>query len=343
MSPSSSTKQSRAEQIRNRRQVQSTPKKSLKKQPTMPIKTISPQKVTTRRTSSTSTSTSKTGYQYNANRRKVYVPLKTPGAEISLPALPNFKIGWRLSSFLIAVISLVAVIGLKSSSIFKINQVDLVGALRVPPEEVLAKINVANLSIVEVQPVDLETQVLSAFHDLKSAKVTVGLPAAITMDIVERVPAVLWDMEDVDEFWIDEEGYRFPVRGEATLPVYVKAEDFPPVPLTAALEETNEIDPLLVEALPQEISPDVDPEFVRAVLSLRTMMPADSTLLYSSRYGLGWQDTRGWKVYFGTNTAHIDQKLAQYSVIIEELQARRIQPVLISLEFLRAPFYRLEN
>jgi len=99
----------------------------------------------------------------------------------------------------------------------------------------------------------------------------------------------------------------------------------------------------LEESLPEEINPDVDPEFVTAVLSLKSKMPEDSTLLYSSRYGLGWQDTRGWKVYFGTNTAHIDQKLAQYSVIIEELQARKIQPVLISLEFLRAPFYRLEN
>lgn len=341
MSPSSSAKQTRSEQIRNRRQVQSTPKKSLKKQPTMPIKQTSPQKVTTRRTASTSSA--KTGYQYNANRRKVYVPLKTPGAEISFPSLPNFQVGWRLSSFLIAVISLVAVIGLKNSSIFKINQVELNGALRVPPEEVLAKINVANLSIVDVQPGDLENQVLAAFHDLKSVRVSVGLPAAITMDVVERVPAVLWDMEDEDEFWIDEEGYRFPVRGEATLPVYVKAEDFPPAPLIVAMEETNLIDELLEESLPEEINPDVDPEFVTAVLSLKSKMPEDSTLLYSSRYGLGWQDTRGWKVYFGTNTAHIDQKLAQYSVIIEELQARKIQPVLISLEFLRAPFYRLEN
>ena len=341
MSPSSSTKQTRSEQIRNRRQVQSTPKKSLKKQPTMPIKPTSLQKVTTRRTAPTSST--KTGYQYNANRRKVYVPLKTPGAEISLPAFPDFKIGWRLSSFLIAIISLVAVIGLKNSSIFRINQVDLIGAIRVPPEEVLAKINVANLSIVEIQPRDLESQVLSTFHDLKSARVSVGLPAAITMDVVERVPAVLWDMEDVDEFWIDEEGYRFPVRGEASLPVYVKAEDFPPAPLTVDLEVTNLIDDLLDKTQPEEINPDVDPEFVTAVLSLKSMMPTDSTLLYSSRYGLGWQDTRGWKVYFGTNTAHIDQKLAQYSVIIEELQARKIQPVLISLEFLRAPFYRLEN
>lgn len=149
-------------------------------------------------------------------------------------------------------------------------------------------------------------------------------------------------MEDEDEFWIDEAGFSFPMRGEATLPVYVKANNFPPSPLGDSDEEIAATDPI-VNSTVAERKPDVDPGFVGAILSLNTMLPEGCTLLYDSEYGLGWQDPRGWLVYFGTNTAHIDQKLAQYAKIIEEIQARNIQPALISLEFLRAPFYRLEN
>ncbi len=82
---------------------------------------------------------------------------------------------------------------------------------------------------------------------------------------------------------------------------------------------------------------------MNAILMLRPFIGDGIDLLYNPEYGLGWQDPHGWKVYFGTNIEDIDQKLAQYSVIIEALAARNIQPVLISLEFLHAPFYRLEN
>lgn len=340
MSPSTS-KQTRSEQIRSRRQDQNAPKKALKKQPPMPVKQAPTTRVTTRRTSSGYSNA--TSSQKQANRRKVYVPLKTPGAEISLPAMPNIQVGWRLASFLIFAVSLFALISLKNMSFFRISQVDLVGATRLPADEVIGKIAISDLSIVDVLPGDIENQVLSAFPEIKSAEVTIGLPAVVSVKVTERIPAVLWDMEDEDEFWIDEAGFSFPMRGEATLPVYVKANNFPPSPLGDSDEELIAATDPIVNSTVAERKPDVDPGFVGAILSLNTMLPEGCTLLYDSEYGLGWQDPRGWLVYFGTNTAHIDQKLAQYAKIIEEIQARNIQPALISLEFLRAPFYRLEN
>jgi len=48
-------------------------------------------------------------------------------------------------------------------------------------------------------------------------------------------------------------------------------------------------------------------------------------------------------VYFGRDINNIDIKLAEYQTIIGVLESQNITPTLISLEFLHAPFYRLEQ
>ncbi len=131
MTPSKKSNQTRAEQIRSQRQVQDKPKKAYKKLPKMPVNPTNQQRVTKRVT--TPSSSPKTRYQPNTNRRKVYVPLKTPGAELGLPALPDIKFGWRIVSILLFISCLFGVIGMKSMDIFRISQVNLVNAQRVPP------------------------------------------------------------------------------------------------------------------------------------------------------------------------------------------------------------------
>jgi hypothetical protein len=78
------------------------------------------------------------------------------------------------------------------------------------------------------------------------------------------------------------------------------------------------------------------------MLALSEYLPEDTYLQYDPQFGLGWQDPRGWLVYFGSNTSEIDIKLAEYETIISTLQAENRQPALISLEFLHSPFYRME-
>jgi len=65
-------------------------------------------------------------------------------------------------------------------------------------------------------------------------------------------------------------------------------------------------------------------------------------MLYNEENGLGWIDPHGWQVYFGDDDASIDMKLMEYTKIVETILDRNLQPVLISMEFLHAPYYRLE-
>ncbi len=38
-------------------------------------------------------------------------------------------------------------------------------------------------------------------------------------------------------------------------------------------------------------------------------------MIYDPKYGMGWQDPRGWSVYFGQNTQDIDMKKKIYQAI----------------------------
>jgi hypothetical protein len=66
-------------------------------------------------------------------------------------------------------------------------------------------------------------------------------------------------------------------------------------------------------------------------------------LIYSHEHGLGWKDGRGWEVYFGTDIQDIDMKLQVYKAILKEIKKKDVRPIFISVEFVHAPYYRLEQ
>ncbi|MFH1447173.1 MAG: hypothetical protein ABIG43_07195 [Chloroflexota bacterium] len=342
MTPTGSGNKTRADQVRARRQMEKAPKKPSTGQHPAPANRSTPQqRVTSRRVGKSTSSKSKSANP--PNRRKVYMQLNTPGAEVRLPSIPNLSLGWRFASVVILVSMILVANALWNLSLFQVEGIELIGAQRLTAEEISTQLDILGKSIVEIIPTNLENKILFEFPDLKIAEVKVGLPAAITIAVEERIPAVIWMPKDGPSMWIDEEGFMFPARGDATLPVKVQAYSDPPSPPVLLLYEETEKEPQTTEEILLDNNPDVDPAFIFAVLSLRDVVPDDSVLIFDQQYGLGWDDPRGWQVYFGINTQNIDLKLAQYDVIVEKLQNQNIHPVLISLEFLHAPFYRMEQ
>ena len=63
-------------------------------------------------------------------------------------------------------------------------------------------------------------------------------------------------------------------------------------------------------------------------------------MIYDPKYGMGWQDPHGWSVYFGQNTQDIAMKEKVYQAILDTITKQGIQPTLISVEYLDAPFYK---
>ena len=335
---SGSNRTSRADEVRARRKIEPARRKPIPTNPSVRVSrdAQNASRVVSRRSY---TSTQYTRSAATRNRSRVYMPTGTPGSEVRLPALPQVRLSWRMLSGLIAVGMIILLFMMGTSTAFAVDQVSLSGGIRVPAEEIAQKLDLQGESIISVIPSDVENQILEAFPDIKAAEVKVNMPSGIDILVQERIPALLWLKNEEIVYWIDQDGFTFTVRGEATLPIRVYANSEPPHPLGWVAPE------LQLEAIDgetQEILPLVDPAFVSTVQKLNAIKPAESPMLYDEENGLGWVDPHGWQVYFGDDDENIDMKLMEYSKIVETILDRNLQPALISMEFLHAPYYRLE-
>lgn len=335
---------SRAEQVRSRRQ-NSRRQKSRKQPQGQPFGSNASRKQPSHRAPVTRRANASTPMvQRSSTRNKVSVPLRTKGAELQLPAFPQIKLGWRLISGAIFVLSLAVVITFSSLGTFKVSAINLEGAERLTAEAITAQLGMTGTSIIAVKPEEIETRIRESFPSVSSVSVSAGLPSALTITITERQPLIAWQ-QDGNTLWIDSTGVMFAPRGEVEVPLSIIAAGDPPAAIGISPETAEEAaDATAEEALAAAPAlPRTTPEFVEGVLSLTGYLPEGSVLQYDPQFGLGWQDPAGWLVYFGKDIHNIDLKLAEYQTILAELSEQNLTPRLISLEFLYAPFYRLEQ
>jgi hypothetical protein len=226
-----------------------------------------------------------------------------PGAEVRLPALPQLHFSWRILSGGIILMLFASLYMIWKSPAFRIS-------------------------------------------DVQATDVKVSLPATVTITATERQPVLSWTQsQDDTELWIDTEGVAFYPRGNpASALVRIKANSNPPGSLPVQAEEaatTAALPGLVVPTAPQL---RLTPELVATILAMNTVAPPDTLLLYSADHGLGWNDKEhGWKVFFGSETQEINQKLLVYQALAAQLESQGVKPEFISVEYLHAPYYRMER
>ncbi len=76
---------------------------------------------------------------------------------------------------------------------------------------------------------------------------------------------------------------------------------------------------------------------------MSTHAPAGAPILYDSRRGLGWVDPKGWQVYFGSTGSEMEARLKVYEALVQQVSQEGVNPAVISVEFLHAPYYRLDR
>ena len=341
---------SRADQIRARRHIEPVKRKPIERAPQESTQRAarSASRVVTRRQYTDTQATPQA--ESSRGNRPVYIPTGTPGKELRLPAVPRVSVGMRVFSGILALLLLVGVISMLKSDSCKVNPngikfgvISVVRSWKSPQNSV----PIWNAHI-EVEPDKIEQVIIRDFPDIKTVKVGVSLPANLNVLVVERIPSIIWFVDatektEASQIWIDDEGYSFEVRGAASLPIEVHANTTPPPPFKpvemekpTAPEETE-----TEEEIFKEPEPNVDPRLVEAIQALNQLKPQGTQLRYDARRGLGWVDPNyGWMVYFGRSAEHLDLKMAQYQKIAELILERNLQPTLISLEFLHAPYFR---
>lgn len=292
-------------------------------------------------------------------RRRYDVPISSvPGAEVRLPALPQVRLGWRLVSFLLVGLLGFALYQIWNSPDFKVEAPEVHGLKRLSKQEVTAVLDVSGEPVFTLDSNRLEHELLAAFPEISAAEVQVSLPASVVVTVTERMPVLTWQ-EEGQALLVDAEGMAFPVRAngpEVPQPV-VQALSPPPLLLAAPVQDPLQASVAGVNlpgvSLPGGASigtqapalaaqPFLTPEMVNAILSLAGRAPQGTTVVYEEMHGFGWQDPRGWVVYFGDDR-DVDMKLNVYQALVDRLLAEEIVPALISVEHVHNPYYRLGN
>jgi cell division septal protein FtsQ len=286
-----------------------------------------------------------------AGRRRVDVPIRAGNAEIRLPAVALPSVGWRVLSFVMVAVLGFALFWMLTSPAYSATEdrIHVDGINRVDRDILLAKSGILNRPVFLISPAELTESLPKVVTALDSVEVSVKLNGSVRIKAVERVPVLTWDQEGIPQpSWVDIDGRLFPALGSSENLVYVYANDYPPVPPQLLIAQSREVTPE-DEEVEEEVDEDrgreplLDPDLVPNLLMLARSVPEGSKLVFDRDRGFGWEDpTYNWMAYFGKQLDQVDLRVKIYQEIVNMFEEKQHKPVLISVEYIHAPYYRME-
>jgi hypothetical protein len=243
--------------------------------------------------------------------------------------MPRVEGGWRWLSLFLSLLFATLLYIAWTLPAFRVVAANATGNQRLSADEINAVLNPAGQPIFALMPSDLETRLRLNYPELDSAKVSVSLPNVLTVDIHERQPIILWQ-QNGGYTWIDANGVAFRPRGVADQLISVAALVAP----APGLPSVND---------PLSPVPFISLDMVKAIQTLAPSVPAGAAMIYDPHYGLGWLDSRGWQVFFGSESKDMTLKLQVYQALTTSLVQRGIFPAFISVQYANAPYYRMSR
>jgi cell division protein FtsQ len=247
-------------------------------------------------------------------------------ASVHTPAMNLPRLGPRWISAVLTVVLTILVYTMWTANTFRVSAAQVVGNQRLDAADVQAVLGVIGQPIFVVMPGQIENNLRVAFPDLAGVSVHIGFPNKVFVDVSERTPLIAW-YQDNKTTWIDSSGIAFMPRGTVQGLVQVASEGNPP-------KISDDFSKSIYD------QPFLTPDTVKAIISLSSQVPEGAPMIYDPKYGMGWQDPRGWSVFFGQSPKDIQMKLKVYQSILDTITQQGIQPTLISVEYLDAPFYK---
>lgn len=291
---------------------------------------------------------------YAHNQRGFHTPAseQNPLAHISYDqkeyTAPKVHLSWRYLSALVAILSGIFLFSAWRSPDYRVSDFEIAGIQRVTKEEVAQVLDLNQRRIFLLSPLEFEQAITDNFPDLYGVRVSLTIPAQMTIQVQEREPTLMWNYQG-RQLWIDPQGYLLPIRGEAQIALQIDADDQPPfyIPedriilqgekrLRKTVIMKGENDTLALFKVYQRI----DPVTYQAIHELNQLLPEQGIILYDTRRGLGWNDPRGFQAYVGTDLKEIAAKMSMLDEIVKTMIDEQIIPTLISVEHINAPYYR---
>jgi hypothetical protein len=278
-----------------------------------------------------------------------------PGAEVQFPAIPQLRLSWRLVSLGLTILVGAALYLYSNTPMYTVKGAEISGLQRLTPLEVNTVLGIAGQPIFMVNASSIQQTLETEFPEFSAIETRVSLPASVTISVTERIPVAVW-RQDNRTLFVAADGIAFPSRSQEvdpTLPV-IEASTNPPAPAAVPTVD-NILDELYgtgeevsIELTPTKGAEEVvdrnfmKPEMVANLLTIAEHAPKGVPIVFNAEHGLGWTDPGGWQVYFGA-LKDIENKLRVYDALLAHLDQEDTLPKLISVEYVHAPYYQLEQ
>lgn len=252
-----------------------------------------------------------------------------PDAEMGGISISRPHLGRRLPSFLLVLLLGAALYFVFNTPQLRVAEAHVTGNQILTPAEINSGLDIEGQPTFLLIPSELEKRLRLAFPELVDAHVQVALPNTVSVQVVERTPVIRWEQGD-GYTWVAEDGVAFRPHGDMPSLISVVALSAPPI---EGIVSPDSLTP----------APFISPEMVKSLKGLAGHVPPGVSILYEAGFGFGWQDPRGWRVYFGTSGRDVELKMRVYESMVASLTQRGIQPALINVTYPTAPYYRLSQ
>lgn len=247
-------------------------------------------------------------------RRRRRLLSATEKAELPPSVVPRGQavrifVSTRWFSGTLASICLLMLILFYTNGAFVIREIYVSGTRYLTPPEIFQRSGLANLHIFSLDPLDV-ANLLKQDTTIADAQVIIGWPPTmVQISITEREPALIWEQAG-QRVWVDVRGQVMALRQDLQTLVRVVV----PKPSTVA-----HLGPCPLQGMTELLGPGncIDPQTVLGALKFKALYPNVEEMVYDPVRGLGFQDGRGWVLWFGDGT-DIDVKMAVYNRMIEE-------------------------
>jgi cell division septal protein FtsQ len=198
---------------------------------------------------------------------------------------------------------------------FFVYTAEIRGNSAVSAREIYTISRVDRQSIFWLNPTEIARRI-TTLPNIKSAVVTLALPANVTIQVSERRPELLWQTNQTI-WWVDEEGTVVPPKQDLSGMLRIIDDDR------------------------QRLQPGykIDSRIVTGAQTLRILAPNVSVMRYSRLRGLMVATPEGWPVYLGHGD-QIKAKLVVLTALLADLKERNIIPAYVDVRDPLRPVYR---
>ena len=162
-------------------------------------------------------------------------------------------------------------------------------------------------SIFWINSLEVENRI-EAMPNIKSAHVSIDLPGQVVIEVVERRPQLLWQVENT-VWWVDHEGTIVPPRADT------------PDDMLRIIDDDRQ---------PLEAGYQIDSTIIQGAQALRLLVPDVRVIRHTRAQGLIVATPEGWPVYLGDGS-QMRAKLIVLSTLLPQIRESNMTPSYIDL------------